>query len=82
MEECPVREAGPQEAEIGRLSLNVAWKTQQALSSNNPTTTTTTKDTSKGFHTTYPVLGGGVLGKKAKNMWTDLAGFSHQANQH
>lgn len=78
MEECPVSEARPQEAEIGRLSLNVDWKTKQAWSSNNPTTTT--KDTSKGFHTTYPVLGGGVLAKKAKNMWTDLAGFSHQAN--
>lgn len=78
MGEYPVSEAGPQEAEIGRLSLNVAWKTQQALSSNNPTTTT--KDILKGFHPTYPVLGGGVLAKKAKNMWTDLAGFSHQAN--
>ena len=64
MEECPVSEARPQEAEIGRLSLNVAWKTKKAWSFNNPTTPT--KDTSKGFHTTYPVLGGGVLAKRPR----------------
>lgn len=70
-----IRSTGPQEAKVGRLSLNALDNTMGHYITTVPHPTH--KSHQKGPTLPYVWKRGA---KKVKTMWTGLAGFSHQAN--
>lgn len=71
-------EAGPRDADVGRLTLNAAWTKQEDNCFRQPPAPPPPH--SKTLQKVLILHCAWKRGaKKAKNMWTSLAGFSHQA---